>query len=241
MTPVPLHYDVYGSGEPLVLLHGFAGAGSDWASLAAEWAADFRVIAPDLRGHGRSVNPLSTFRHDEAAGDIVALLDGMGVGTFKGVGVSGGGNVLLHIATRYPERVKALVLISATTHFPEQARTIMRSYSIDLLPEIEREKMRQRHPGGAPQIDRLFAQARAFADSYDDLNFTTQDLARITARTLIVQGDSDPFYPLGISEEMAAAIPHAELWIVRGGGHGPIGGERRPEFVRRAGEFLRQV
>jgi pimeloyl-ACP methyl ester carboxylesterase len=137
--------------------------------------------------------------------------------------------------------VKALVLVSATTHFPEQARRIMRSYSIDLLPEIEKEKMRHRHPGGEAQIDRLFAQARAFADSYDDLNFTAQDLARITARTLIVQGDSDPFYPLQISHEMASAIPNAELWIVQGGGHGPIGGERWPEFVRRAGAFLRQA
>jgi len=91
------------------------------------------------------------------------------------------------------------VLVSATTHFPEQARPSMRSYSIDLLPEIEREKMWQRHPGGVPQIDRLFAQARTFADSYDDLNFTAQDLARITARAPIVQGDRDPFYPLQIS------------------------------------------
>ena len=82
-----------------------AGAGSDWAGLAPEWAADFRVIVPDLRGHGRSANPLSTFRHDEAAGDVVALLDHLGVGAFKGVGVSVGGNVLLHVATRYPERV----------------------------------------------------------------------------------------------------------------------------------------
>ncbi|HXM41528.1 MAG TPA: alpha/beta fold hydrolase [Bryobacteraceae bacterium] len=105
MTPLPLYYDVHGSGEPLVLLHGFAGAGSDWAGLAPEWAADFRVIVPDLRGHGRSANPLSTFRHDEAAGDVVALLDHLGVGAFKGVGVSVGGNVLLHVATRYPERV----------------------------------------------------------------------------------------------------------------------------------------
>ena len=60
-----------------------------------------------------------------------------------GEGVSGGGNVLLHLATRHPERVTALVLVSATTHFPEQARPIMRSYTIELLPEEEREKMRR--------------------------------------------------------------------------------------------------
>ncbi|HTT64963.1 MAG TPA: alpha/beta hydrolase [Bryobacteraceae bacterium] len=235
-----LYYTVHGSGEHLLLLHGFGGAAVDWAALAAEWAADFRVIVPDLRGHGRSTNPASRFRHDAAAGDIMALLDHLEVPGCNGLGVSAGGNVLLHMATRCPERVKAMVLVSATTHFPEQARPIMRSYRIELLPEEEKEKMRLRHPGGPAQIDRLFEQARAFADSYDDLNFTPHDLAKITARTLIVQGDSDAFYPVQISEEMAAAIPNAELWIVPGGGHGPIGGERWAGFVKRAGEFLRK-
>ncbi len=167
------------------------------------------------------------------------LADRLGVTTVKGLGVSAGGSVLLHLATRQPDRVKAMVLVSATSHFPDRARPIMRNYTFDLLPEEEREKMRRRHPGGQPQIDTLFAQARAFADSYDDLNFSAQDLAKITARTLIVQGDRDPFYPLQISVDMAAAIPQSSLWIVPGGGHGPIGGERWPEFVKTAGAFLR--
>ncbi|MGO4885656.1 MAG: alpha/beta fold hydrolase [Bryobacteraceae bacterium] len=240
LNGVDQYYEVYGSGEPLVLLHGFGGSSLDWATLAAEWAADFQVIVPDLRGHGRSTNPAERFRHEDAAGDLLALLDRLQAPAFKAVGVSGGGNVLLHAATRDPRRVTAMVLVSATTHFPDQARPIMRSYSMDLLPEEEKEKMRRRHPDGPAQIERLFAQARAFADSYDDLHFTAADLARITARTLIIQGDCDLFYPLSISQEMAAAIPHAELWVVAGGGHGPIGGERWPEFVARAGAFPRK-
>jgi pimeloyl-ACP methyl ester carboxylesterase len=179
---VPLYYEVHGSGEPLVLLHGFGGSSLDWAPSAAQWAGDFQLIVPDMRGHGRSVNPVSEFRHDAAAGDILTLLDSLGVTIFKGLGVSGGGNVLLHVATMQPDRVKAMVLVSATSHFPDQARAIMRNYTFDLLPEEEREKMRRRHPGGQAQIDTIFAQARAFADSYDDLNFTAQDLAKITAR-----------------------------------------------------------
>jgi len=234
-----IYYQLFGAGDPLLLLHGFMGAGQDWAPLTADWAAHFQLIVPDLRGHGRSSNPSPGFRHDEAAGDVLALLDELGVSACKAVGVSGGGNVLLHVATRQPDRVKAMVLVSATTYFPTQAREIMRAYSIDMLPEPEREALRRRHPGGPAQIDALFAQARAFADSYDDLNFDRGNLARITARTLIVQGDRDPFYPLQISVDMAAAIPHSSLWVVRGGGHGPIGGERWPKFVATALAFLR--
>jgi pimeloyl-ACP methyl ester carboxylesterase len=62
-----------------------------------------------MRGHGRSSNPSKTFRHNEAAAYIFALLDHLGIGTFKGLGVSGGGNVLLHMATSQPARVKSTV------------------------------------------------------------------------------------------------------------------------------------
>src|SRR6266566_146735 len=132
----------------------------------------------------------SAWRHDEAAADMFALLDHLGIETLKGMGVSGGGNVLLHMATKQPERVKAMVLVSATSYFPAQARPIMRAYP-DSLPAEERENLRRRHPGGDGQIEALLASTKAFADSYDDMNFTPPYLGRITARTLIVQGDRD--------------------------------------------------
>jgi pimeloyl-ACP methyl ester carboxylesterase len=55
-----------------------------------------------------------------------------------------------------------------------------------------------------------------------------------------VQGDRDPFYPVEISVEMARAIPRLSLWIVPNAGHGPIGGERWPEFLKTAAAFLRE-
>jgi pimeloyl-ACP methyl ester carboxylesterase len=71
------------------------------------------------------------------------------------------------------------------------------------------------------------------------MNFTPAHLATITARTLIMQGDRDPLYPVDISVEMAKAIPQFSLWIVPNAGHGPIGGERGPEFLKTAAAFLR--
>jgi pimeloyl-ACP methyl ester carboxylesterase len=71
------------------------------------------------------------------------------------------------------------------------------------------------------------------------MNFTPPYLSTIQARTLIVQGDRDPLYPVEISVEMAKAIPRSSLWIVPNGGHGPIGGERWPEFTKTAAAFLR--
>jgi pimeloyl-ACP methyl ester carboxylesterase len=145
--------------------------------------------------------------------------------------------VLLHMATRQPELVKAMVLVSATSYFPAQARLIMRQYP-DNLPVAERENLRRRHPGGDAQIEALLPSTKAFADSYDDMNFTPH-LGRITARTLIVQGDRDPLYPVENSVEMAWAIPRSSLWIVPNAGHGPVLGQRWPEFLKTAAGFLR--
>jgi len=245
LNGVQLYFELQGSGEPLMLLHGFSGCSQDWAALAGEWAAHFQLIVPDMRGHGnsRELRPLpsirgTTFRHDDAAADIAALLDHLGITTFKGLGISGGGNVLLHLATRQPDRVKAMVLVSATSYFPAQARAIMRQYPASLT-EKDWEALRRKHPGGDAQIKALLASTAAFADSYDDLNFTAPYLSTIRARTLIVQGDRDPLYPVEISVEMAKAIPNSSLWIIPGGGHGPVIGERWPEFVQTALAFLK--
>ncbi|HEY6971564.1 MAG TPA: alpha/beta fold hydrolase, partial [Candidatus Angelobacter sp.] len=197
-----IYFELHGSGEPLLLLHGFSGSSQDWAAVAAEWAPYFQLIIPDMRGHGRSGTLSQHFRHDAVASDILALLDHLGVKTFKGVGISGGGNVLLHLATREPERVKAMVLVSATSYFPAQARAIMRQYP-ESLSEKEWEVLRRKHPGGDEQIKALLASTAAFADSCDDMNLTAPYLSTIRARTLIVQGDRDPLYPVEISVEMA--------------------------------------
>jgi pimeloyl-ACP methyl ester carboxylesterase len=255
LNGVQLYFEVHGSGEPLILLHGFSGCSQDWieaagkhhplplkdsraSSLVNEWGEQFQIIVPDMRGHGRSAILAKPFRHQDAAFDMFALLDHLGIRAFKGIGISGGGNVLLHMATKQPERVKAMVLVSATSYFPPQARVIMRQYAETLRP-ADRDVLRKRHPGGNAQIESIVASVTSFADSYDDLNLTKQDLATITARTLIIQGDRDPLYPVEISVEMARAIPRSSLWIVPNAGHGPIIGERWPEFVRTAAQFQR--
>ena len=147
LNGLQLYFEVHGTGEPLLLLHGFSGVSQDWKASLHEWGDSFRLIVPDLRGHGRSSTLVKPFRHEEAAGDLFTLLDQLGISAFKGVGISCGGNVLLHMATRQPQRVKAMVLVSATPYFPAQARAIMRQYSEDMIGEAEMARMRQRHHG----------------------------------------------------------------------------------------------
>jgi pimeloyl-ACP methyl ester carboxylesterase len=221
---VEIYFEVHGAGDPLVLLSGFSGSSQDWKPSIAAWGSDFKIILPDLRDHGRSSILSAPFRHEDAALDLFALFDHLGIRTFKGVGISAGGNTLLHLATKQPDRIKAMVIVSATPYFPVQARTIMRRYGAN-LSEAEWQRLRRSHPGGDAQIKALLASTASFADSYDDLNFTPPLLSMIQARTMIIQGDHDPLYPVEISFEMAKAIPNSVLWIVPNAGHGPVIGE----------------
>ena len=233
-----MYYEIRGAGEPLVLLHGGTGAGVNWDPLFKNAPAGYRLVVPDLRGHGRSTNPSATFTFRQSAFDVFAMLDHLGIERFKAIGVSLGAKTLLHMATQQPTRVAAMVLVSATPYFPDQARAIMQQVSPDNRTDAEWEQMRQWHKHGDEQIRALWKMANAFKDSYDDMNFTPPYLSTIRARTLIVHGDRDPLYPINIAVELYAAIPCSYLWVIPNGGHGLIFGDMADRFVETSLAFL---
>ncbi len=234
-----LYYEELGDGAPLVLLHGFGGCSQNWYPFTDELARHYRLLLVDLRGHGYSTNPGNRFTHRDAAGDVLRLLDELGIERCSAMGMSTGGMTLLHVATRQPQRLEALVLISATSHFPEQARAIMRRASFDTLPPDVRAMYRECAKRGDAQIRQLIEQFRALHANHDDMSFTAQDLSAIEARTLLVHGDRDPFFPVEIAVSMFRAIPRAELWVVPGGDHVPVFDAAVP-FVTEALRFLGQ-
>ena len=239
INEMQMYYETAGQGEPLVLLHGYTGSSSDWKLFLPDLVQEHRLIIPDLRGHGWSTNPLTTFTFRQAALDVFALLDSLGIDQFKAIGMSGGGNTLLHMATQQPGRVAATVLVSAASYYPEQARTIMRDSTVDKLTDEEWRTQRQRHQYGDEQIRALWRHGQGFGDEYHDMNFIPPYLATIMARTLIVSGDRDPIVPLHIAVEMSIAIPHSYLCIVPNGGHLPIFYDLKEPFIRTITPFLR--
>ena len=217
-----MYYEEYGVGKPLILLHGFGGCGQNWHPFTAELSERHRLIVVDLRGHGHSTNPDNTFAHREAANDVFLLLEKLEVGQFSAMGMSSGGMILLHMATSQPKRIDSMVLISTTSYFPDQARAIMRRASFDTMPQEVREMYRECAKRGDEQIRQLLTQFNALHENYDDMNFTTQSLSAITARTLLVHGDRDNFFPVEIPVSIYRSIPDASLWIIPGGDHVPI-------------------
>lgn len=225
VNDMQMSYELRGEGAPLVLLHGWTGTGADWRLIFKEAPEGYRLIAPDLRGHGQSNNPSGEFTFRQSALDVFALLDQLGLDRVKAIGMSLGAKTLLHMATQQPGRIEAMTLVSAAPYFPEQARAIMGQMISDNHTDDEWNVMRQRHKHGDDQIRALWRLGGEFKDSYDDMNFTPPYLSTIRARTLIVHGDRDPLYPVQLAMEMHAVISGSHLWVIPNGGHGPIFGE----------------
>jgi pimeloyl-ACP methyl ester carboxylesterase len=131
-----------------------------------------------------------------------------------------------------------MVLVSSASQLPDQARAISSGATMETLPGVVRDLYRSCAVHGEDQMRGMINRLRSVANDTDDINFSAAQLYTISARTLIVQGDRDRLFPVETTLKLYRAIPHSELWIVPGGGHVPIWGDRKPEFLRVAREFL---
>lgn len=110
---IDLHYLDKGAGEVVVLLHGLGSRASDWGPQIAALATRYRVVAPDLRGHGDSPAPPRPWGIADFADDVLRLLDRLGVARAHVAGLSLGGMVAMEIASRASQRLSALCIINA--------------------------------------------------------------------------------------------------------------------------------
>lgn len=101
-----------GKGPPLVMLHGLSDDCTFWLPLVDALSPPFRVVAPDLRGHGASDKPPGPYAIRQMAEDVSALMTALGIPEARFAGFSMGSAVALQLAMDHPERVRALALMS---------------------------------------------------------------------------------------------------------------------------------
>ncbi|WP_051317056.1 alpha/beta fold hydrolase [Ectobacillus panaciterrae] len=111
-----ISYADEGNGEPIVLLHGFCGSHAYWEKVIPELAKNCRVIAPDLRGHGKSSVTESDYSIQDMAEDIKHLLDKLETDKATIFSHSLGGYIVLAFAERYSERLKGFSLVHSTAY-----------------------------------------------------------------------------------------------------------------------------
>jgi pimeloyl-ACP methyl ester carboxylesterase len=232
-----IYYEESGKGTPVVLLHHFFATASQWKSYVPKLAKKHRVIAVDLPGHGRSgyMDTTKVYLHKKATEYIIGLIDFLKLDSVYLMGSSGGGAIILHLATLRPDLVKKAVIIGGATYFSKQAREIMSKTSKN--PDTDNIS---RH--GKEKATLLQKQFIYLSQLYGDPSFTPDILSTIRAKTLIIHGDKDPLAPISNALGMYENIPGSYLWIIPNGGHLPLppylDAKNESDFVKRTMEFL---
>lgn len=230
-----------GSGDPIVLIHGFPFTRDLWDFQARRLAERARVIRPDLRGMGRSSVPDGPYLMETLAGDVAAVLDALGIDRAAIVGHSLGGYVAMAFCRMYTERVTRLALVCSrlVADTPQAARDreeladraerehrvdavvdsyVPRAFAPSLLekraPEIDRARTiaLENTPAGAAAMLRGMAQR---VDSHDIAE-------ELEMPVLIVAGGADQIVGLSEAEEMRRAFPSAGLRVLGRSGHLPM-------------------
>lgn len=234
---ITLAYNDQGTGLPIVFLHAFPLNRTMWAEQVKALSSQFRAITIDLRGHGESDAPLWHYTLDQAADDVIGLLDHLSIRQAVFVGLSMGGYVLFALYRKYADRVQGLVLADTTaqadTAEGKEARFQMAQIAYKngpsaiadiMLPKLLSPATIQARPElvrrvrtmiEGTQVSGIAGDLMAMAERPDSIALLNQ----ITCPTQIVVGEQDLATPPSDAKLMADRIPDARLTIIPGAAH----------------------
>ena len=242
-------YHESGSGEPLLMHHGGESHKGQYAAFAPLLAAGIRSISYDQRDVGDSFSAADPYTIGDIADDCVQLMDALGIEKAHVMGFSYGGIVALHVARRHPDRVRTLIAGAAPASYAVMADA---AKEIIARPPAERAELMLQalfSPQGQADAELVGSARRALSggSAAPDSNrigalrthVLDEQLAAITAPTLLVYGSDDPLAPPATGRFIADRIPDARLEIIEGGRHGLTSEFKEPvaalvsEFVLR--------
>lgn len=229
-----LHYEDYGRGMPVVLVHGLGSSIRDWEYQIPALASRYRVVALDVRGHGRSDKPRERYSIATFSEDLVALIDHLGLVDVHLVGISMGGMIGFQLAVDHPDLLRSLTIVNSG---PEvKARTpgdywqiakrwsLSRMLSLEqiakglgrlLFPLPEQADLRRKVEERWPQNDK-----RAYLAALDAIIGwgVRERLRRIQCPTLVVTADRD-YTPVALKEAYVKELPAARLVVIENSRH----------------------
>lgn len=223
-----MYTEVYGSGPPLLMIHGNNGNMSAFARNVPYFAAHYRVILADSRSQGRSVDPDHRLTFEMMADDYSALLDAMHIPSAYVIGWSDGGINALLLAIRHPEKVKRLASTGANLWPTADA----------FRPGLWNDEKKEYDSG----LHKIYLTARGKNDrklfllDWQEPHITLAQLRTIQAPSLIICGDHD-LISITHTVLIYQNIPHANLWVVPNSGHGTLR-EHSDDFDHQVDKFF---
>ena len=252
---IQLYYEVRGSGFPVVLLHPFTVNHEFWNPVRDRLATKYRVLMPDLRGHGRSGAGHGTATMAKHAEDLRRLIDAEEIKTAIFAGVSIGGYILFEFWRQHRQRVAALVLSNTKAEADTEIAKANRQKSIQnarqhgTSPFLEEQitnylgaTTRRNHLDIVQDVrrmmqtltvDGLVAVQQGMIERIDSMS----TLPRMDVKTLVISGDEDTLTPLQNAQVMQQRIPGASLAMIPRAGH-YAARENPEEYSRVLRQFL---
>ncbi|MBZ9657362.1 alpha/beta fold hydrolase [Phyllobacterium lublinensis] len=219
------------NGVPVLLLHGFTDSARSWSLIAPYLATGFRVVAPDLRGHGQSDKPEGCYTIPEMANDVRFLIEALHLAPAHVVGHSLGGRLAQAIAERWPRIVAKIVLMSTSAALRERRGWLWENIQM-LRDPIDPESafIREWCSGAVPVDENFLAHARRESAAvpsriwhsiyYEQLAYDPSPLLQdISSATLILRGEEDMIATEEHQVNMKDAIVGAEFISLPGHGH----------------------
>jgi pimeloyl-ACP methyl ester carboxylesterase len=225
-----VYFEAHGSGIPLLLIHGAFYDSQSWQALIPAFAAHFRVITPDSRGHGRTDNPAGHLSYPTMADDVAALIQVLDLDRPLLFGFSDGGQIALELGMRYPNLARALVIGGAWYIFSDPYWESLSHFGIDHSGAVDFPYLVEKAPSLVEFLEKTHHSAdpdywqtlmREYGVLFSTpLDYTAVDFQKIVDPTLILSGDRDHFIPLDQPIGMYRQIPNAELAIFPHEDHG---------------------
>lgn len=215
---VHTYYEVTGAGDPVVLLHGGMSTVDSWLPQISALSRQYRVYAPERRGHGRTPDVPGPVSYELMADDTAAFLHEVGIGPAHLVGWSDGAVVAALVALHHPHLVGKLVLVGQ--YFNPDGRRPEWHALVDSadgrLEAMFRTQYEHVSPDGPQHFAVVYAKMLHLWRTEPDIPLPT--LARIKAPTLVMQADDD-LVTVEHSAALAAALPDAQLAVLPGTSH----------------------
>ena len=228
VNDIKIYYEIYGDGEPLLLLHGNSGSIENFVYQIPELSKHFKVIAIDSRAQGRSSDSDKEITYALMASDMSELIDKLKLGIVNIAGWSDGGNIGLELAFAHPEKVKKLIAFGANyTH--ENGLAAPDGVVMDAKDPliVKTSMMIQRYKGAIERISPNIKKKLAdLTEKYP--NFTLDQLKKIEIPVLVVAGDHD-IINLDQTIALFTNLPQSQLFIVPGASH--LAPAEQPELI----------
>jgi len=205
-----MYYEIYGKGEPLLLIHGNAGSINNFSGQIPYFAQNYQVIVADSRSHGKSVDATDSLSYEMMAEDFNALLDLLHIKSCNVIGWSDGGNNGLLLAIHHPDKVKRLAITGANIWIDSSA-IANDVVSIDQLGPLYKSEQTPEVKNSIKLTKLLFMLP----------NISLEQLQAIRCPTLVIGGDHDVILPKH-TVLIAEHIPQSTLWILPNSGHSTL-------------------